>query len=138
MPFGLSAPTPVMTILWPLFICDDLKPRDRRGYPMNSRFAVVILLFAAALHGQPATPAPTADDVARRAFDVAGGPAWETARYFAFTFNLDRTDGTRAASFPQRWDRTTGDYRVSGVDPQGKKFDVTMNLRTGIGKATVD
>lgn len=105
---------------------------------MNSRFAMVILLFAAALNGQQAKPAPSADEVARRAFDVAGGPEWEKARYFAFTFNLDRTDGTRAASFPQRWDRVSGDYRVSGVDPQGKKFDVVVNLKSRAGKATVD
>src|SRR5439155_19478354 len=73
---------------------------------------------------------------ARRAFDVLAGPAWEKARYFAFTFNLDR-GGARAASFPQRWDRTTGDYRVGGVDPQGKKFEVIMNVNTKVGKAWV-
>ena len=104
---------------------------------MKSRFVMVILLFAAAANAQ-LKPAASVDEVARRAFDMAGGPAWESARYFAFTFNLDRADGTRAASFPQRWDRTTGDYRVSGVDPRGKKFEVTMNVRTGEGKATVD
>lgn len=105
---------------------------------MKSRFAIVVVLLAATVASAQPKPAASADDVAQRAFQMAGGPAWDGARYFAFTFNLDRADGTRAASFPQRWDRTTGDYRVSGVDPQGKKFDVTMNLRTAEGKATVD
>ena len=103
---------------------------------MKCRFAIVILLFAAVATGQQ--PAgPSAEDLARRTFDILAGPAWEKARYFTFTFNLDR-DGKRAASFPQRWDRTTGEYRVSGVDPQGKKFEVIMNVKTKWGKAWVD
>src|SRR4051794_12645925 len=107
-----------------------------RGYPMKSRFVIGILLFAAS--ALPAAAATNADEVARRAVEMAGGPAWESARYFAFTFNLDRADGTRTASFPQRWDRATGDYRVSGVDPQGKKFEVIMNVQTRQGKAWLD
>jgi hypothetical protein len=102
---------------------------------MRSRLALVILLFAAAANGQQKV---TVDDIARRAFDMAGGAAWEQARYFAFTFNLDGADGKRTASFPQRWDRISGDYRVSGLDPQGKKFEVVMNLRTGEGKAWLE
>ncbi len=102
---------------------------------MKRCFAMVILLFAAVANGQQKV---TAEDIARRAFDTAGGPAWEQARYFAFTFNLDTADGKRTASFAQRWDRVTGDYRVSGLDPQGKKFEVTMNLGTGAGKAWLD
>jgi hypothetical protein len=78
-----------------------------------------------------------AEVVAQRAFDIQAGPAWEKARYFAFTFNLDR-DGKRIATFPQRWDRTTGQYRVSGLDPQGKKFEVAMNVNTKQGKAWVE
>lgn len=105
---------------------------------MKQAFAMVILLFSAAFAAAEVKPAASADEVAQRAYAMAGGPAWDQARYFTFTFNLDRADGTRTASFPQRWDRVTGDYRVSGVDPQGKKFEVTMNLRTGEGKATVE
>ena len=43
-------------------------------------------------------------DDARRVFDMSAGPAWQTARYFAFTFYLDR-DGKAVASFPQQFDR---------------------------------
>src|SRR5438105_3339646 len=107
------------------------------GYPMQSRFAIILLFFAAAVQAQQQATPPTADAVARRAFDIAAGPAWDAARYFAFTFVLDR-DGKTAASFPQRFDRVTGDYRVSGLDPQGKKFEVIMNVNSKLGKARAD
>jgi hypothetical protein len=94
------------------------------------RLSVLALLFAAvAAEGQP-----TADDVARRAIDVLAGPAWDQARYFAFTFNVER-DGKIAASFPQRWDRFTGDYRVSGKNREGQDVEVIMNLNTKKGRA---
>ena len=89
----------------------------------------VLSLFALAGYGQP-----TADDVARRAIDVLAGPAWEQARYFAFTFNVER-DGKIAASYPQRWDRFTGDYRVSGKNRDGHDVDVMMNVNTKQGRA---
>lgn len=101
---------------------------------MKSRFAIVLFLLAAAASAQEA---PTADSVARRTFDLTAGPAWETARYFAFTFVLER-DGKVAASFPQRFDRTTGNYRVSGLDPQGKKFEAVMNVNSKRGRAWVE
>jgi hypothetical protein len=103
---------------------------------MKSRFAIVLLLFSAAVQAQEASKS-TADSVAHRVFEVSAGPAWATARYFAFTFYLDR-DGKAVASFPQRFDRVTGDYRVSGLDPQGKKFEVIMNVGTKTGKAWLD
>jgi hypothetical protein len=78
--------------------------------------------------------AQTADDVARRAIDVLAGPAWEKARYFAFTFTVER-EGKIVVSFPQRWDRYTGHYRVSGKDPQGDDFLVIMNVNTKQGRA---
>ena len=78
--------------------------------------------------------AQNVDDVARRAVDTLAGPAWEKARYIAFTFNVER-DGKIAASFPQRWDRFTGDYRVTGHDQQGNDFVVVMNVNTKKGKA---
>ncbi len=83
---------------------------------------------------QPATAAPAADDLARRAIDVLAGPAWEKARYFSFAYNIVH-DGKITASFPQRWDRVTGQYRVSGRDPQGNDFVVIMNVNTKQGRA---
>lgn len=79
-------------------------------------------------------PAMTADDVARRAIDTLAGPAWEKARYIAFTFAAER-DGKIVAAFPQRWDRYTGAYRVSGKDAKGNDFVVNMNTNTKEGKA---
>jgi len=70
----------------------------------------------------------------RRALDAQAGPAWEKARYFAFTFNVDR-EGKIAASFPQQWDRYTGDYHVTGKDQKGDAFVITMNVNTMKGKA---
>jgi hypothetical protein len=103
---------------------------------MKSRFAIVLLLFTAAAQAQE-SPKPTGDALAQRVFAVAAGSAWETARYFAFTFVLER-DGKVVASFPQRFDRLTGDYRVRGLDPQGKTFEVVLNTGTKLGKAWVD
>src|SRR6266850_1717438 len=102
---------------------------------MKSRFAIVLLLFTAASQAQEAAK-PSPDALSRRVFDMSAGPAWETARYFAFTFSLDR-DGKVVASFPQRFDRVSGDYRVSGLDPQGKKFEVIMNVNTKRGRAWI-
>lgn len=92
---------------------------------------ILSLAFGATALGQSQ---PSADDVAHRAIDMLAGPAWEKARYLAFTFNVER-DGAIAASFPQRYDRYTGDYRVSGKDQKGDSFDVIMNINTRAGKA---
>ena len=90
--------------------------------------ALVLSVFAFAALGQP-----VADDVSRRAIDVLAGPAWDQARYFAFTFNVER-DGKIAVSFPQRWDRFTGEYRVSGKNREGQDIEVVMNLNTKVGR----
>src|SRR5436190_1068612 len=105
---------------------------------MKSRFVMMMLMSAVAAIAQPTRPAPTANELARRVVEVSGGPSWDTARYFAFTFKLNRTEGGQTLSFPQRWDRNTGDYRVSGLDPQGKKFEVIMNVQSKKGRAWVD
>jgi hypothetical protein len=91
--------------------------------------AMVLSLFAFAALGQP-----TADEVSRRAIDVLAGPAWDQARYLAFTFNVER-DGKIAASYPQRYDRFTGDYRVTGKNREGQDLDVIMNVNTKTGRA---
>lgn len=92
---------------------------------------VLLISICGAAYGQ------TADDVARRAIDVLAGPAWEKARYFSFAFNVER-EGKIAVSFPQAWDRFTGDYRVSGKNREGKEFLVIMNVNTKSGKAWLD
>lgn len=89
----------------------------------------------------PATTPPpaarSADDIARRAVENLAGPAWANARYFAFTFNIVSNRAV-LASYPQRWDRSTGDYRVSGRDPQGIPFTVIMNVNTRKGRGWRD
>jgi hypothetical protein len=82
----------------------------------------------------PIAPDPVADALARRVIDIQGGPAWEEARFISFTFNLER-NSQPAAVFAQQWDRLTGDYRVSGKDPNGVPFVVIENVNTKAGKA---
>ena len=116
---------------------------------MRSLFAVVVVLLAFPLPAQtspqvviappsaaaPITPPdPAADALAKRAIQAQGGAAWEKARFLSFTFVVER-NGQAAASFPQQWDRVTGDYRVSGVDPKGVPFTVVLNAKTKIGRA---
>ena len=91
-------------------------------------------IIAAPAPAAVASPARSSDDLARRSIDMLAGEAWEEARYIAFTFNVER-DGKRLASFPQRWDRDTNDYRVSGTDAKGTAFVVVMNIDTKKGKA---
>jgi hypothetical protein len=79
-------------------------------------------------------PDPAADALAKRAIQAQGGAAWEKARFFSFTFVAER-NGQPAASFPQQWDRVTGDYRVSGVDPKGVPFVIVENVKAKSGRA---
>ena len=94
---------------------------------------IFVLLAVVATAEEPA-PGRTADQVARRTIDILAGPDWEKARYVAFTFNVER-EGKLAASYPQRWDRRTGDYRVSGKNRQGVPVEVIMNVNTRMGRA---
>ncbi len=64
---------------------------------------------------------------------MLAGPAWDEARYIAFTFNVER-EGKNVASWPQRWDRFTGDYRLSGKNREGEDVLVVMNVNTKEGK----
>jgi hypothetical protein len=91
--------------------------------------AFLSLVLAAAVSAQP-----SADAVARRAIDVLAGPAWDDARYLAFTFNVER-EGKNVASWAQRLDRFTGDYRVAGRNRDGEDVVVVMNVNTKQGKA---
>ncbi len=88
------------------------------------------LLLATSLLAQNA-----ADELARRAIDAAGGTAaLEKARYFEFTFAVAHGN-ERVTAFPQRRDRVTGEYRVSGRDPKRNDFVVIMNVKTRKGRA---
>jgi len=91
--------------------------------------AVLSMCIVLSISGQP-----TADSVARRAIDMLAGPAWDDARYLAFSFNVER-EGKIVASWPQRWDRFTGDYQVSGKNRDGDDVRVIMNVNTKEGKA---
>lgn len=91
--------------------------------------SILSLFLAVAVSGQP-----SADAVARRAIDMLAGPAWDEARYFAFTFNVER-EGKIVASYAQRWDRFTGDYRVAGKNREGEEQLVIMNINTKEGRA---
>jgi len=99
------------------------------------RRIIPFLLFLAAVASAQTTP--NADDVAKHAIQSMAGTSWDKARYFAFTFNVER-EGKIAASYAQRWDRYTGDYRVSGKNREGKDVLVIMNINTKQGKAWVD
>jgi hypothetical protein len=100
----------------------------------------MLILSTASLAQQPAPAAPaatppSADAICRRVIENMAGPAWDKARYFAFTFDVVRADGAVGASFAQRWDRYTGQYRVTGRDPQKNDFTVVMNTNTKQGHA---
>jgi hypothetical protein len=99
---------------------------------MTRRLAIAAVLSVCIVF--TATAQPTADDVAHRAIAVLAGPAWDEARYIAFTFNVER-EGKNVASYAQRWDRFTGDYRVSGKNREGEDVLVVMNVNTKQGKA---
>lgn len=90
-----------------------------------------IALIASSSLAQTAKPA---DDLARRAFDVMAGPAWEKARYFEFAFVVEHGK-SRGTAAPQRWDRNTGLYRVTGRDSKQNDYVVVMNVNTKKGKA---
>src|SRR4028119_895048 len=106
---------------------------------MTRRFIIsaFVVLSSFAAYGQTApstADAPTADAVAQRAIDVLAGPAWNDARYFAFTFNVER-EGQILASYKQQWDRFSGDYAVSGKNREGEDLRVVMNVNTKQGRA---
>jgi hypothetical protein len=99
---------------------------------MRKLSPILLALFATAVLGQTSP-----DDVARRTIDNLAGAQWESSRYFAFSFDVER-DGKIVASYPQRWDRYTGDYRVSGKDREGHDILVVMNVNTKAGHAWKD
>lgn len=101
---------------------------------MKQAALILCLFLASVAQAQQTVALDEHPDPAQRAIDVMAGPAWEKARYFSFTFTVDR-GGQIIASFPQRWDRYTGDYRVEGRDQRGDQFLIIMNTNTKQGKA---
>jgi len=96
--------------------------------PKLVTFLLTLLIAATAAAQQK-----PADELARRAIDVMAGPAWEKARYFEFNFVVEHGK-TRSIAVPQRWDRTTGQYRVTGRDAKQNDFVVVMNVNTQKGR----
>jgi hypothetical protein len=89
----------------------------------------------------PATDNLTDPDVRRlhaRMIDAMGGDAaWQRARYFEFDFVVER-GGNAGAGWSHRWDRYTGDYRLSGTRA-GEALVVLMNVNSpDEGRAWVD
>ena len=99
-------------------------------------FATLLSVFLAA-SSVLAQKLPSADDLARRTINAMGGTtALERARYVSFTFKVEK-DKKEVASFPQRWDRATGDYHVSARRPDGIAFEATINVNTGAVRGTI-
>jgi hypothetical protein len=100
------------------------------------------LTSAVAQTPAPAAPAPPpvpdaqADAVARRMMDMVA-PDWSKVRYISFTFSAVR-GGQVTGSFPQRWDRASGNYRLSGIGPMSVPFEVIMNTKTRQGRVWRD
>ena len=100
------------------------------------KFVLILTILVASIAQAQKPASPNADEVARRALDVlGGGPAWENAKYVAFTFKVER-EGKVISSFRQAMDRNTGTYRVSGNAEDGVPFDVVVNLPTKKGHGT--
>ncbi|HEY8183904.1 MAG TPA: hypothetical protein VII32_16795 [Thermoanaerobaculia bacterium] len=100
------------------------------------KLVLILTILVASIAEAQKPAAPKADEVARRALDVlGGGPAWDNAKYIAFTFKVER-DGKVISSFRQAMDRNTGTYRVSGNAEDGVPFDIVVNIPTRKGKAT--
>ena len=77
-----------------------------------------------------ATPqTPDARAVAARAIGVMAGEAWEKARHISFTFAVER-EGKIVTEYPQKWDRYSGTYSVSGHDREGHAFDIEIDVNT--------
>lgn len=102
---------------------------------MTRRLAIaaVLSVIVSSIAAQTLSGQQSADAVARRAIDMLAGPAWDEARYIAFTFNVE-VEGKNVASYAQRWDRYSGDYRVSGKNRAGEDVLVVMNVNTKQGK----
>lgn len=96
---------------------------------------LVTFLLTLFVAGSSLAQTKPADELARRSFDVMAGAAWEKARYFEFSFVVEHGKTQSSTAVPQRWDRTTGQYRVTGRDAKQNDFVVVMNVITKKGRA---
>lgn len=88
--------------------------------------------------GGPASADPAALTLADSVVQSVGGwEAWNEARYLEFTFVVS-TQGNERRRTSHRWDRTTGAYRVEGLNRDGKKFLAVWNLHSKDGRAWLD
>lgn len=100
----------------------------------------MLIFVLAALVAVPLIAAqdPKAVEVGQAMIAAMGGePAWEHARLFHFDWQVVR-DGQVVASFSHWWDRYTGQYRVEGVNKEGKKWEALFNVNTKKGDFFVD
>lgn len=91
-------------------------------------------------------PAGTAQDTAPQAEAVwgrltramGGMEAFQAPRYLLFQFVV-QSKGETVADYDHAWDRQTGDYRLTGVNEEGKPFIALFNIhRYEKGVAWVD
>lgn len=95
-----------------------------------------VLFFIMAVAAAAQQPQPSGDDLARRVIDMVGGEgAWQKARYISFDFVVER-EGKVVSTFSHRWDRSTGEDRVTGKDRDGLPFDALINVNTHMGRGT--
>src|SRR5256885_8644031 len=100
------------------------------------RFVSILFSMFLIVSNVFAQKAPSADDIAHRSLEIlGGGGALERARYFSFTFKVQKSNDTM--SFAQQWDRVTGDYHVAGRRPDGIPFDATINVKSGSVHGTI-
>jgi hypothetical protein len=75
------------------------------------------------------------ETVINKVWDGIGGKAnFENARYFHFTFAVER-NGKANSGRTHLWDKFTGDYRLESESADGKKSVVLFNINSKKGKA---
>lgn len=86
----------------------------------------------------PAGSDPQAIEVAQRAMAAMGGVAgWEATRYLAFDFVVE-AGGAPPIAFRHYWDRSTGRYRVEGMDEERRPYLILFNVGTRKGMAWLE
>jgi hypothetical protein len=99
---------------------------------------LLLALITLAARGPAALAEEKADALGHELIAALGGPAaWEKARQFQFDFIVER-EGKALARFSHAWDRSTGDYRLTGTDKTGAPFAVYFNVNTRQGAVFVN